>query len=101
LGGAGLDFSNIVLIFHLYSMPNVSEKFGTATSAAQAKSTIECGLVIAKFRPFLRTVSSESDRTCFDRFTTNYLWSEEEVDKFLLRSEFNMEKFLMWLTFCT
>jgi hypothetical protein len=83
-------------------MPSVPGRFRTAASAAEAKSMIECGLVIAKFRPFLRTASSESDRTCFDRFSTNFLWSEEEeVDKFLLGSEFNMENFLMWLTFCS
>jgi hypothetical protein len=84
-------------------MPNVPGRFGTAASAAQAKSMIECGLVIAKFRPFLRTASSESGRTCFESLSTNFLWSEEEeeVDKFLLRSEFNMENFLMGLTFCS
>jgi hypothetical protein len=86
-------------------MPNIPRRFGIAASAAQAKSMTECGLVIAKFRPFLRTASSESDRTCFDRFSTNFLWSEEEEEeedyKFLLRLEFNMENFLMWLTFCS
>jgi hypothetical protein len=84
-------------------MPNVPGRFGTAASAAQAKSMIECGLVTAKFRPFLRTASSEPDGTCFERLSTNFFWSEEEeeVDKFLLRSEFNMENFLMRLTFCS
>jgi hypothetical protein len=90
----------MVLIFHLYSMPNFPGRFGTAASAAQAKSMIECGLVIAKFKHFLRTASSESDRTCFERLSRNFFWSEEEVDKFLLRSEFNMENFLLWFTFC-
>jgi hypothetical protein len=54
-------------------MPNVPGRFGTAASAAQAKSMIECGLVVAKFRPFLRTASSESDRSCFERLSTNFL----------------------------
>jgi hypothetical protein len=84
-------------------MPNVPGRFGTAASAAQARSIIEFCLVIAKFRHFLRTASSESNRTCFERLSTNVFWSEEEeeVDKFLLRSESNMENFLMWLTFCS
>jgi hypothetical protein len=82
-------------------MPNLPGRFGTAASAAQDKAMIECGLVIAKFRPFLRTASSESDGTYFERLNKNFLWSEEEeeVDKFPPRSEFNMENFLMCLTF--
>jgi hypothetical protein len=55
LGGAGLDFANTVRIFHLYYIPNVPGKFGTADSAAQAIFVIECGLAIARFRPLLRT----------------------------------------------
>jgi hypothetical protein len=65
VGGAGLNFSKIVLIFHLYSMPNVPGRFRTAASATQDKSMIECGLVIAKFKPFLKIDLSESDRTWF------------------------------------
>jgi hypothetical protein len=84
-------------------MTNLPGIFETGASAAQDKSMIECGLVIAKFRLFLRTASSESDRIYFERLSTNFLLSEEEeeVDKQLLRWEFNMENFLMWLIFCS
>jgi hypothetical protein len=86
-------------------MTNLPGSFETGASAAQDKTMIGCGLVIAKFRAFLRTASSESDRIYFERLSTNILLSEEEeeeeFDKHLLRSEFNMENFLMWLTFCS
>jgi hypothetical protein len=60
------------LIFHLNSMPKVCGSFETTDSTAQATSRLEWGFATEKFIPFIRTASSESVRTCFERLRMNF-----------------------------
>jgi hypothetical protein len=50
---------NTDLIFHLNSIPKATGTSET-DSSARTMSRLECGLATAKFRPFLKTVFSES-----------------------------------------
>jgi hypothetical protein len=66
LGLKDLDFSNMDLIFHLNSIPRVCLSFETTDSTAHATSRLECKYSTEKFKPILRTASSESVRACFE-----------------------------------
>jgi hypothetical protein len=50
-------------------------------STAHAISRFECGHVTAKFKPFMRTDSSESVKTYFDKFRINFLEAEAGVEE--------------------
>jgi hypothetical protein len=68
-------------IFHLNSIPRVRGSLEKTDSTAHAISRIECGFVVEMFKPFVRTASSESVRTCLERLRINVLESETGVDK--------------------
>jgi hypothetical protein len=76
LGTENLDFSNMALIFHMNPMPIVCGSVKTMDSTAHAMSRLECGFVTEKFKPFIKTPSSE-------RLRINFLESEARVDKTL------------------
>jgi hypothetical protein len=59
-------------------------KLGKETdSTAHTIFRLECAFTIGKFNPFVRTASSESDRTCAEILRINALESEAGVDKTL------------------
>jgi hypothetical protein len=73
LGLEDLDFFDMDLIFNLNSMPRVCGSLETTDSTAHAISKFECGDVTAKFKPLMRTASSDSVKTYLDRFRINFL----------------------------
>jgi hypothetical protein len=79
LGVEESDFYNTDLTFHLTSMPRDCSSLDATVGTAHATSRFECGFATTKFIPFLRTVLSESRRTCFERLRTNSE-SGSEVD---------------------
>jgi hypothetical protein len=68
------------LTLHLNFMPRVCGSLETTDSTAHAISRLECGFIPEKFKPFIRTASSESVRTCLERLRLNFLESKAEVD---------------------
>jgi hypothetical protein len=60
LGLKDLDFSNMDFIFQLNSIPRICGSLETTDSTAHAMSRLESGLIIEKFKTFIRTASSES-----------------------------------------
>jgi hypothetical protein len=94
LGLEDLHFSNLDLIFHLNSMPRACGSLETTDSTAHAISRWECGLVTEKFKPFIRTASSESVRTSLERLRINFLEAEAGVDKTLVLRGENLRIFI-------
>jgi hypothetical protein len=84
LGLEDLDFPNTELIFHLNSMPRVCGSLETTDSTAHAISRLEHGFINEKFRPFMRTASSESVRTYLERLGIHFLEAKAGVDKTIL-----------------
>jgi hypothetical protein len=78
------DFSIMGQNFHLNSMPRICGSFKTKDYTAHAMSRLECGYVTEKFKPYIRTVCSESVRTCFQRLRTNFVKSEVVAKEILL-----------------
>jgi hypothetical protein len=77
------DFSNMDLIFHLNSMPCACGSFKTTDSTAHAMSKLECGFITDKFKPFIRSYSSKSVRTCLERLRIDFLEFEAGAEKTL------------------
>jgi hypothetical protein len=83
LGLEDLDFSNMDLTFHLNSMPLVCGSLETTDSTIHAISRFERGRDTEKFKPFIRTASSESVKTCLDRVRMNFLDTEARLEEAL------------------
>jgi hypothetical protein len=83
LGMENLDFSNVVLIFHMNPMLRVCGSIKIMDSTAYAMSRLECGFSTENFKPFIKTPSSECVRICLEKLRINFLQSEVGVDKTL------------------
>jgi hypothetical protein len=78
-----LDFSNTDLIFHLNFMPRVCGSLEIMDFTACTISRLECGFVTERFKPFIRTASSDSVRTYMERLRINFLEAKARIDKTL------------------
>jgi hypothetical protein len=71
------------LTFHMNLKPEHCGSLETMDSTTHAISRLECGFITEKFKPFIKTASSESVRTCLERLWLSFLESEAEADKTL------------------
>jgi hypothetical protein len=99
----GLDFSNIHVhqILQKNSIPKAGGSLNLADSATYTMSKLGTLFVTVKLRPYLSMGSSDSVRTCSDKFRTNFSdpWIAFGVAVVWWWS-FVAKSFRIWISFC-